>query len=62
VLIETIAAGIDAKKICSRMVTLESEHPMITTVSSTATTVVRIFSAPDQEDLLQEIYAKVESY
>jgi pyruvate ferredoxin oxidoreductase alpha subunit len=51
-IIETIAAWIDSGEIGGRMVTLESEHSMITAAGSAAATGVRVFSATSSQGLL----------
>jgi pyruvate ferredoxin oxidoreductase alpha subunit len=51
-IIETIAAWIDRGEISGRMVTLESEHSMITAAGSAAATGVRVFSATSSQGLL----------
>ena len=54
-IIETIAEWIDNKKMAGRMVTLESEHSMITAAGAAAATGVRVFSATSSQGLLYAI-------
>lgn len=51
-IIETIAAWIDSKDMASRMVTLESEHSMITAAGAASATGVRVFTATSSQGLL----------
>ena len=51
-IIETLSAWIDNGDMDSRMVTLESEHSMITAAGSAAATGVRVFSATSSQGLL----------
>ncbi len=51
-IIETIAGWIDAGQMDSRMVTLESEHSMITAAGAAAATGVRVFTATSSQGLL----------
>lgn len=51
-IIETIAAWIDAGEMDCRMVTLESEHSMITAAGAAAATGVRVFTATSSQGLL----------
>lgn len=51
-IIETIAAWSDTGEIPARMVTLESEHSMITAAGAAATTGVRVFTATSSQGLL----------
>ncbi len=51
-IIETIAAWSDAGEIPARMVTLESEHSMITAAGAAAATGVRVFTATSSQGLL----------
>lgn len=51
-IIETIAGWIDADEMAARMVTLESEHSMITAAGAAASTGVRVFSATSSQGLL----------
>lgn len=51
-IIETIAGWIDQGEMDAKMVTLESEHSMITAAASAATTGVRVFSATSSQGLL----------
>lgn len=51
-IIETIAAWIDRGEMSSRMVTLESEHSMITAAGAAAATGVRVFTATSSQGLL----------
>ena len=51
-IIETIAQWIDQGEMNSRLVTLESEHSMITAAGSAAATGVRVFSATSSQGLL----------
>jgi pyruvate ferredoxin oxidoreductase alpha subunit len=51
-IIETLAAWIDGGEMPGRMVTLESEHSMITAAGAAATTGVRVFSATSSQGLL----------
>ena len=51
-IIEKIADWIDKDKIKSKMVTLESEHSMITAAGAAAATGVRVFSATSSQGLL----------
>jgi pyruvate ferredoxin oxidoreductase alpha subunit len=51
-IIETIAHWIDTGEITTRMVTLESEHSMITAAGAAAATGVRVFTATSSQGLL----------
>jgi pyruvate ferredoxin oxidoreductase alpha subunit len=51
-IIETIAAWIDSNDMASRMVTLESEHSMITAAGAASVTGVRVFTATSSQGLL----------
>jgi len=51
-IIETLARWIDIGDMPSRMVTLESEHSMITAAGAAATTGVRVFTATSSQGLL----------
>jgi pyruvate ferredoxin oxidoreductase alpha subunit len=51
-IIETIGAWIDAGAMAARMVTLESEHSMITAAGAAAATGVRVFTATSSQGLL----------
>ncbi|WP_455365969.1 hypothetical protein [Kaarinaea lacus] len=51
-IIETIAAWIDKGEMPSRMVTLESEHSMITAAGAASATGVRVFTATSSQGLL----------
>ena len=51
-IIETISEWIDSKQMDARMVTLESEHSMITAAGAAAATGVRVFSATSSQGLL----------
>lgn len=51
-IIETLAAWIDAGEMDCRLVTLESEHSMITAAGAAASTGVRVFSATSSQGLL----------
>jgi len=51
-IIETLSAWIDNGDMNSRMVTLESEHSMITAAGAAAATGVRVFSATSSQGLL----------
>lgn len=51
-IIETIAAWADQGEMNSRMVTLESEHSMITAAGAAAATGVRVFTATSSQGLL----------
>ena len=51
-IIETIAAWIDNNEMASRMVTLESEHSMITAAGAASATGVRVFTATSSQGLL----------
>jgi pyruvate ferredoxin oxidoreductase alpha subunit len=51
-IIETLAAWIDAGELDGRMVTLESEHSMVTAAGAAAATGVRVFSATSSQGLL----------
>ncbi|WP_455219402.1 hypothetical protein, partial [Kaarinaea lacus] len=51
-IIETIAAWIDSNEIAGRMVTLESEHSMITAAGAASATGVRVFTATSSQGLL----------
>ena len=51
-IIETLGGWIDGGKMDGRMVTLESEHSMITAAGAAAATGVRVFSATSSQGLL----------
>ncbi len=51
-IIESIGAWIDSGEMSGRMVTLESEHSMITAAAAAAATGVRVFSATSSQGLL----------
>lgn len=51
-IIETLGEWVDAGEIDARMVTLESEHSMITAAGAAAATGVRVFSATSSQGLL----------
>jgi len=51
-IIETLAAWIDEGQVEARLVTLESEHSMITAAGAAAATGVRVFSATSSQGLL----------
>jgi len=51
-IIETIAQWIDSAEVATRMVTLESEHSMITAAGAAAATGVRVFTATSSQGLL----------
>jgi len=51
-IIETLANWIDNGEMDARLVTLESEHSMITSAGAAATTGVRVFSATSSQGLL----------
>lgn len=51
-IIETIANWIDSGEMDARMVTLESEHAMITAAGAAASTGVRVFTATSSQGLL----------
>ncbi len=51
-IIETLGAWIDRGELDARMVTLESEHSMITAAGAAAATGVRVFSATSSQGLL----------
>jgi pyruvate ferredoxin oxidoreductase alpha subunit len=51
-IIESIAAWIDTGEMATRMVTLESEHSMITAAGAAAATGVRVFTATSSQGLL----------
>jgi pyruvate ferredoxin oxidoreductase alpha subunit len=51
-IIETLSKWIDAGEMEARMVTLESEHSMITAAGAAASTGVRVFSATSSQGLL----------
>jgi len=51
-IIETISAWIDAGEMDCRMVTLESEHSMLTAAAAAAATGVRVFTATSSQGLL----------
>ncbi len=51
-IIETLANWIDSDIMAARLVTLESEHSMITAAGSAAATGVRVFSATSSQGLL----------
>jgi len=54
-IIETIAEWIDKKEMAGRMVTLESEHSMITAAGAASATGVRVFTATSSQGLLYAI-------
>ena len=51
-IIETISRWIESKQMNARMVTLESEHSMITAAGAAATTGIRVFTATSSQGLL----------
>ncbi len=51
-IIETLAAWIDGGELDGRMVTLESEHSMVTAAGAAAATGVRVFTATSSQGLL----------
>jgi pyruvate ferredoxin oxidoreductase alpha subunit len=51
-IIETLANWIDSDEMAARLVTLESEHSMITAAGAAAATGVRVFSATSSQGLL----------
>jgi pyruvate ferredoxin oxidoreductase alpha subunit len=51
-IIEALSAWIDAGELPARMVTLESEHSMLTAAGAAAATGVRVFSATSSQGLL----------
>lgn len=51
-IIETLAAWLDSGEMPGRMVTLESEHSMITAAGAAAATGVRVFTATSSQGLL----------
>jgi pyruvate ferredoxin oxidoreductase alpha subunit len=51
-IIETLATWMDSGEIAGRLVTLESEHSMLTAAGAAATTGVRVFSATSSQGLL----------
>ena len=51
-IIETLADWIDAGEMAGRLVTMESEHSMVTAAGSAAATGVRVFSATSSQGLL----------
>jgi len=51
-IIETIAGWVESGDLAARMVTLESEHSMITAAGAAAATGVRVFSATSSQGLL----------
>lgn len=51
-IIETISTWIDKNEMASRMVTLESEHSMITAAGAASATGVRVFTATSSQGLL----------
>lgn len=51
-IIETLAAWMDSGDMAGRMVTLDSEHSMLTAAGAAATTGVRVFSATSSQGLL----------
>jgi len=51
-IIETLGAWIDCSEMPARMVTLESEHSMLTAAGAAAATGVRVFSATSSQGLL----------
>ncbi|MDH3776334.1 MAG: pyruvate synthase, partial [Desulfobulbaceae bacterium] len=54
-IIETIAEWIDKREMTGRMVTLESEHSMITAAGAASATGVRVFTATSSQGLLYAI-------
>ena len=54
-IIETIAEWIDKREMAGRMVTLESEHSMITAAGAASATGVRVFTATSSQGLLYAI-------
>ena len=54
-IIETIAEWIDKNEMAGRMVTLESEHSMITAAGAASATGVRVFTATSSQGLLYAI-------
>lgn len=54
-IIESLAAWIDSGQMQGRLVTLESEHSMITAAGAAAATGVRVFSATSSQGLLYAI-------
>jgi pyruvate ferredoxin oxidoreductase alpha subunit len=54
-IIETIGAWIDNNEMTGRMVTLESEHSMITAAGAASATGVRVFSATSSQGLLYAV-------
>jgi pyruvate ferredoxin oxidoreductase alpha subunit len=54
-IIETIAEWIDRNEMAGRMVTMESEHSMITAAGAASATGVRVFSATSSQGLLYAI-------
>ena len=51
-IIETLSTWIDQKEMLAKLVTLESEHSMITAAGAAATTGVRVYSATSSQGLL----------
>ena len=51
-IIETLAAWIDQGEMAGRLVTLESEHSMLTAAAAAAATGVRVFTATSSQGLL----------
>ena len=51
-IIETLASWIDSDEMAARLVTLESEHSMITAAGAAAASGVRVFSATSSQGLL----------
>ncbi len=51
-IIETLAGWIDTGEMEARLVTMESEHSMITAAASAAASGVRVFSATSSQGLL----------
>ena len=51
-IIETISRWVDSDQMNARMVTLESEHSMITAAGAAATTGIRVFTATSSQGLL----------
>jgi len=51
-IIETLGRWIDAGELAARLVTLESEHSMVTAAGAAAATGVRVFSATSSQGLL----------
>ncbi len=51
-IIETVAAWLEAGEMAGRLVTMDSEHSMITAAGAAATTGVRVFTATSSQGLL----------